>query len=75
MNWVMILLMFDVHTGELRTHTEQLFQEQKQCEAAGQSHTVDVAPPEGLKASYICLPADMWLPPQPEPRRKRWGVF
>jgi hypothetical protein len=75
MHWVMILLLFNVQTGELSTHTEQLFTSQKECEASGTHHTADVAYPDGLRASYVCLSDETWFPDQPKKSKKVLGVF
>lgn len=66
MNWLMVLLLFNVQTGELSTHTEQLFKSQKDCEETGVHRTADVTYPSGLKANYICLPDQLFFPPEPD---------
>lgn len=77
MNWLMVLLLFNVQTGELSTHTEQLFNSQKECDAAGTSHVSGTQYPDGLKATYICLSSDQFTPPAPkdDKKPKRFGIF
>lgn len=71
MNWLMVLLLVNVQTGELNTHTEQLFKSQSDCEEAGFHHTADVQYPAGLKADYICLPDQLFFPPEPNHKGKK----
>ena len=75
MDWLMVILVFDAQVGELRTHTEQLYQTQKQCEDAGQHHTVNVALPDELKASYVCLKKDLFTLPEPEAEPEKTRGF
>ena len=71
MNWLMVLMLFNLQTGELNTHTEQLYKSQKDCEAAGTHMTADVVYPDGLKPSYICLQSSMFVPAEPEHKGKK----
>lgn len=78
MNWVIILLLFDVQTGQLQSHTERLLDSEKQCTDMGESYTTDVEIPAGTKFSYICLNKDLFTPPTPveEPKeKKKFKIF
>jgi hypothetical protein len=70
MEWMLVLLMFNVQTGELQTHTEQFVATQQQCYDQGALHTQNVELPDGMKGSFICLPKTMFTPPPQPPKEE-----
>lgn len=78
MNWVIVLLLFDVQTGQLQSHTEQVLETEKQCTEMGERYTTNVDLPPNVKFSYVCLNKDLFTPPEPpeeEPKKKKFKIF
>lgn len=77
MNWLMILVLVNIHTGDVTTYTEQPYASANECDVAGTSHISNTQYPDGLKANYICLSGDLFKPAPNDPKKdkKVLGIF
>lgn len=78
MNWLMVLVLVNIHTGDVTAYIGQPYASAKECDAAGTSHIANTQYPDGLKANYICLSGDQFKSqPAPEPKKdkKVLGIF
>jgi hypothetical protein len=77
MNWILIFLLFDATTGELKNNNVQHVANQKVCEETGTARTSDIAFAQpGYKLSYMCVAPEDYAPEaKDKPKKKGWKLF